>query len=247
MKPTGFPVESRSAFPWRRAGDLGLATILVLFGLMRGVATLDAGREGDWLAAAHHAVVGVALLIMAVLPIIRRSAVARGDGLMPKAIAVIGGYFIILLGLLPLTWRPDWVLTVSTLGVIVMTGFEIWALLTLRRSFSVFPEARKLVTKGPYGWVRHPLYSVYIVSYSLIALPRIGVVAVLIAVVAIAAQVARSRREEEVLRSVFPEYDEYAARVPAFIPRVRRAEVAEVSSRPAREAVGERSDDALAA
>jgi protein-S-isoprenylcysteine O-methyltransferase Ste14 len=194
----------------------------MLFGLMRGIATVDAAREGDWLASAHHGIVGVAMLIMSVLPIVRRPAVKRSDGLMPKAIAAIGGYAIIPLGALPLTWRPDWLLATTTVGIVAMTALEIWALLTLRRSFSVFPEARKLVTHGPYGYVRHPLYTVYIVTYSLIALPRFGVLAVFIAGLAILAQVLRSRSEEAVLRSAFTEYDEYSAKVPAFVPWLRQ-------------------------
>jgi protein-S-isoprenylcysteine O-methyltransferase Ste14 len=232
---------------WRRLGDFGLALVLLLFAMMRAMAAYDAWRDGDWLAAAHHAIIGAAMLIMAVLPIIRRTAVARGGGITPKAIAFVGGYSIIPLGLLPLTWRPDWLLAVSTLGIIAMTCFEIWALLTLRRSFSVFPEARQLVTHGPYGWIRHPLYSVYLVSYTLVVLPRLSVAAVLIAGLAIAAQVLRSRQEEQVLRSVFPEYDEYAGRVPAFLPRLGRSDrAARPTTADAVEAM-DPPDDALAA
>ncbi len=120
-------------------------------------------------------------------------------------------------------------------------------MIALRRSFSVFPEARALVVRGPYGHVRHPLYSVYIVSYLLVALPRFGIPAILVASLGIAAQVMRSKREEEVLRSAFPEYDDYAARVPAFFPQLRRAGTPEVSGRPARADAVEPSDDALAA
>jgi protein-S-isoprenylcysteine O-methyltransferase Ste14 len=237
----------RSALSWWRLGDFGLAFVLLLFAMMRAMAAFAAQRENDWLAAVHHAVVGVAMLIMALLPIIRRSAVARSSGVVPKAAAFVGGYSIILLGLLPLTWRPNWLLTVSTLGVIAMTGVEIWALLTLRRSFSVFPEARRLVTHGPYGWVRHPLYSVYLVSYVLVALPRLSVAALLVAGFAIAAQVFRSRREEDVLRSVFPEYNDYAARVPAFIPSLHRSARPDTCERPNQRVSSETPDEALAA
>jgi protein-S-isoprenylcysteine O-methyltransferase Ste14 len=245
---TGQGHRTRGVAPsWRRLGDFGLAFLLLLFAMMRAIAAYDALRDGDGLAAAHHAIVGVATLIMAVLPIIRRTAVARGGGIVPKAVAFVGGYAIIPLGLLPLTWRPDWLLAVSTLGIIGMTCVEIWALLTLRRSFSVFPEARQLVTHGPYGWVRHPLYSVYLVSYTLVALPRVSLAAVLIAGLAIAAQILRSRREEEVLRSVFPEYAEYAARVPAFLPRLGRSDPAVGPATAHAVEVTGPSDDALAA
>ncbi|MER3437725.1 MAG: hypothetical protein C4346_09150 [Chloroflexota bacterium] len=137
--------------------------------------------------------------------------------------ATVGGYAIIPLAMLPLTWRPDWLLALSSVGLTAASAWEIWALLTLRRSFSVFPEARKLVTHGPYGIVRHPLYASYLVGYLLVTLPRLSLLAIAIALAGMAAQIIRAKREEAVLQSVFPEYAEYAGRVPAFVPRWRRS------------------------
>ena len=122
---------------------------------------------------------------------------------------------------LPLTWQPDWLLTATTIGIVAIYGWVAWALLTLRRGFSVFPEARQLTTHGPYGIVRHPLYAAYIGVYVLIALPRFGGPALVVAALGIASEIVRARNEEQVLRSVFPSYDVYAARVPAFVPRLR--------------------------
>jgi len=204
---------------WRRLGDIGLCFLLTLFAMFRGLAAIEASREGAWLEAANHAITFVAMAIMSVLPIIRGRAIARDAGLAPKVVATIGGYAIIPLAMLPLTWRDDWLLTVSSAGLVAGTAWEIWALLTLRQSFSVFPEARKLVTRGPYGIVRHPLYASYLVGYVLVALPRLSVLAVLIAGAGMVAQVIRAHREEAVLRSTFPDYAEYAALVPAFLPR----------------------------
>lgn len=50
------------------------------------------------------------------------------------------------------------------MGFIVQTisqAFAIWAVLTLRSSFSVLPEAHSIVTTGPYRYVRHPIYTAY--------------------------------------------------------------------------------------
>ncbi|GIW04537.1 MAG: hypothetical protein KatS3mg059_1157 [Thermomicrobiales bacterium] len=203
---------------WWRLGDIGLCFMLTLFAMIRGYAAVEAAHASDWLAMANHVITMVAMGIMAVLPVIRGRAIARGEGLAIKVIATVGGYAIIPLAMLPLTWRPDWLLTISSLGLTATSAWEIWALLTLRRSFSVFPEARKLVMHGPYGIVRHPLYASYLLGYLLIALPRLSLLAVAITLAGIAAQIIRARREEAVLRSVFPEYAEYAERVPAFVP-----------------------------
>jgi protein-S-isoprenylcysteine O-methyltransferase Ste14 len=37
-----------------------------------------------------------------------------------------------------------------------------FALYTIRRSFAIFPSLRKLVTGGPYNFIRHPIYSAYL-------------------------------------------------------------------------------------
>ena len=67
--------------------------------------------------------------------------------------------------------------------------------------------------------VRYPLYAFDIISYVLVAPPGIGV----LATIGIAAQMMRARREEDVLRGAFPEYVDYAIRVPRYLPRLGRA------------------------
>ena len=120
--------------------------------------------------------------------------------------------------LLPLTMTSNWVLTITTAGLAVTHIAVFWALLTLRRSFSVFPEARALVRTGPYAVVRHPLYAIYFAMYICFLVPRLGLWAILITLVGITCEVIRSRDEEAVLRTAFPEYEEYAAVTPRFCP-----------------------------
>ena len=53
------------------------------------------------------------------------------------------------------------------LGFLIQTGSQVialWAVLTLRGSFSVLPEAREVVSSGPYRFVRHPIYVAYILT-----------------------------------------------------------------------------------
>lgn len=203
---------------WSKFGDLGLCLLLSLMSSIQVLNTYIAIRDGEALLALHQGLVCGAMVIMAGLPLIRRRPIARENGWRPKIIAVVGSYIIVPLGALPVTWKPDWLLEVVSVGFVLAQVWIIWALLTLKRSFSVFPEARHLVTHGPYGIVRHPLYFAYFFTYTLIALPRFGVWAVLMLALGIAAETYRSRKEERVLRSTFPEYESYARRVRAFIP-----------------------------
>ncbi|MDQ3045190.1 MAG: isoprenylcysteine carboxylmethyltransferase family protein [Chloroflexota bacterium] len=203
----------------RRLGDLALSTFLVLLAASRGFALVEGAREGDLVAGIHQAVAGLGLLIMAGLVLMRRPAIATRPGLMPKLIALVGSWMSIPLVLLPLTWRPDWLLIGSTGIMLISDFFVVWALLTLRYSFSVFPEARRLIRHGPYQMVRHPLYAAYIVTYISLALTRLSVLALLFAAIGIAGEVLRARQEERVLRATFPEYASYAKNTPAFFPR----------------------------
>ena len=93
------------------------------------------------------------------------------------------------------------------------------SVLALGRCFGVLPEARGLVTRGPYRMVRHP---VYLGELGAAAGLVVGAPAPrnLVAMAAlVAAQLVRMRLEERALEGAFPDYAAYAARTPRLIPR----------------------------
>jgi protein-S-isoprenylcysteine O-methyltransferase Ste14 len=109
-------------------------------------------------------------------------------------------------------------------GDAIAVAFCAWLLISvafLGRCFGVLPEARGLVTGGPYAIVRHPIYlgEIGATAGLVIAAPTPANVAVLCALVT--AQVVRIRLEERALGSAFPEYSEYAQKVPLLLPYVR--------------------------
>jgi protein-S-isoprenylcysteine O-methyltransferase Ste14 len=115
--------------------------------------------------------------------------------------------------------HPSLVLAGSIL-VTIGTIYELYALYHLRKSFAILPEARALVTSGPYGWSRNPLYVAELVAMLGLLLPC-GEIALLVVPVAVG-QWLRMRWEEQVLAAEFPdEFREYAARVPRWLPLVR--------------------------
>ncbi len=86
-------------------------------------------------------------------------------------------------------------------------------------------EDHRLVTDGPFGRVRHPLY---LAMGLLLLSPVIGLSSWLGAATALplfaCGTYLRARAEEKVLEQAFgPEFEEYRRRVPAFIPRMGRA------------------------
>ena len=206
---------------WARAGDLGLAALWLLIASNNLRRALANSETDSWMSTGDRLASVLVLCVGAILFLIRRPATKRAEGVLPRVIAIIGTWMVIPVVSMPHTWHADWYLGFSAVGLTLGSVFVIWSLLTLRRNFSIFPEARSLVRTGPYGIVRHPLYATYAWTYLLILVPRISVLAVLVTAVAIGCEVWRAHYEERVLRKAFPDYDEYAATTPRFIPRLR--------------------------
>lgn len=92
----------------------------------------------------------------------------------------------------------------------------------LGRSLSVHPEptgAAVLKTDGLYRHVRHPIYTGVLVLGAGIALTSSSLIAVGAMAGLVAVLSVKARFEEELLRRRFPDYEEYASRTPAFIPK----------------------------
>lgn len=115
--------------------------------------------------------------------------------------------------------QPD---ALAPSAVLLLTGtlLALWSALTLGRSFSLLPQARTLVTSGPYRFVRHPMYA----GGLLIALGevwlRLSPLVVGLNLVFLAAQLVRLRYEEDLLARTFPEYTAYRKRTSALIPGI---------------------------
>ena len=99
----------------------------------------------------------------------------------------------------------------------------IWllaAVLVLGRCFGVLPEARGLVTRGPYGVVRHPVYLGELAACAGLLLAAPTAWNLFVAAVFVGAQALRMRLEENELGAHFPEYARYAAETPRLFPRL---------------------------
>jgi protein-S-isoprenylcysteine O-methyltransferase Ste14 len=83
----------------------------------------------------------------------------------------------------------------------------LWGLWTLRRSFSITVEVRSLIARGPYRWIRHPIYLGEILAAGAVMIWRFSVINLFIWAAFVCIQMVRARLEERKLRSYFPEYD----------------------------------------
>jgi protein-S-isoprenylcysteine O-methyltransferase Ste14 len=100
------------------------------------------------------------------------------------------------------------------------TILAFWSAWHLGTSFSLLPQARRLVTTGPYHYVRHPIY----LGGLLITIGevwwRFSPLVVALNLIFVAAQLVRLRYEEQVLARAFPDYAAYRARTSALIPGI---------------------------
>jgi len=81
---------------------------------------------------------------------------------------------------------------------------------------------RRLAASGPYARVRNPLYvGTLTVAAGLVVASRSAALGVLFAAVFALVYLPAIQLEEQHLRRLFPEYADYADRVPALWPRLR--------------------------
>jgi len=108
----------------------------------------------------------------------------------------------------------------AALFILVGNIFAIYALRYLGRSFSILPQGRRLVTGGPYRYVRHPVYLAEAVATIGAMINFLSVPAVLLVLVQFFFQFVRMHFEEQVLRTTFPEYEEYRRHTARLFPGI---------------------------
>lgn len=149
---------------------------------------------------------------------------ARDGRLGPRVAGLTGTVLLLAVGAFPQGARlytpPPWLGGVSTALSIVAFSLAVYGLLYLRRSLSLIPEARRLVTGGPYRVVRHPLYSAEILAAVAFAAVNPGALAVLAVPCFIVVQLTRARFEERLLTETYPQYTAFAARTKRLIPLI---------------------------
>jgi len=198
---------------------LGAASLRAVSGLLADIA---AGRAdpGAWTAVLSEGCIVVFYTIICCIMLLRPEPVSRAVGLGPALLALAGTYGAWLIPLLPRGPELPALAAASATILIFSEVLVVYTLLSLGRSFSLIPQARKLVTSGPYAIVRHPLYLVEEVAIAGVLLQYAWFAALPFLVLHLCVQIRRMQLEEEVLLKTFPEYAAYIRRTPRLIPGV---------------------------
>ena len=194
---------------------------------LRAVLIYDAGQMTTGTASLYVWVQFISLpmaavfdLMLVYLLVVRDRAVGRSRGVWPRVFGVVGTFMGVGILQLPVA-RLD--LPMQLLAAVLIGAGSLGSAMVLWRlgkSFSILPEARKLVTGGPYAYVRHPLYSVEIITILGTALQFAAPWSWIIAAIVVVLLWIRSHFEEQVLEQTFPEYGDYRLRTKRFIPGV---------------------------
>ena len=175
---------------------------------------------GDWLHVAGK-LAGIGFLGMLLALVLQRPApIAKAAGIWPRVSGVAAAGLPACAGVLPKAAFSPVLVSVSAGLVFAGICGAIYVVWWLGRNFSVFAQARTLVTSGPYRLVRHPLYlaEAFVVFGGLLAY-QMPLALVLFGVI-IANQFWRMQFEEQVLSAAFPDYVAYAGRTARILPGI---------------------------
>ena len=145
-------------------------------------------------------------LLLIYLVVVRTRPVRRAAGFGPRLCAFAGTFLgVAILNLKPVPLTLFWQAIAAGLVFAGSLGSAI-VLAQLGKAFSIMPEARVLVTGGPYAYARHPLYVMEIVSILGTAVQFAQPWAALLALGVLILQVLRTIFEERVLAEAYPDY-----------------------------------------
>ena len=216
--------QRRSGAYWRDLllGRLAPALVFSLF-LVRQLVLLSGSAGGvrtlgDALFVLQQALALVYFTLLVVLYAVRLPQKGTDHRLAVIVVAFTGTFAAIGASFLPGGTRRESLVLVADLLATAGLAYSVWGLAYLRRSFSIIPEARRLVTGGPYSLSRHPVYLGEITTAIGVNLATAGWLSALAIVYFVGCEVLRMRWEERILALTFPDYSEYARRVPRYLP-----------------------------
>lgn len=177
--------------------NLLLATLFIAFAYAHLQSFLEQPRLSLLLIVAVEALVAVMLII-------RREPDQTRHGWKTWIATSIGTFAPMLLR--PTDAPAD--LLVGQVLQVLAFGLQIAAVLSLNRSFGLLPAHRGVKSDGLYRWVRHPLYSTYLMAHLGYLANNMSLQNVVVVAVVTGFQIVRILQEEQLLNQ-YPDYARY--------------------------------------
>jgi protein-S-isoprenylcysteine O-methyltransferase Ste14 len=117
----------------------------------------------------------------------------------------------------------QWLWAVLIISCLLVIGGEIVALVAvfyLRRSFAVFVQVRDVILKGPYLYVRHPIYMGHVLLALGVLLSNFCIASVVITILHVGILAYRARLEETALAANDPAYRKNMAQTGFLFPKL---------------------------
>src|SRR3984893_13890317 len=160
------------------------------------------------------------LLLLGASVVLRARPTGKARGIQPRIAAFVGAFLVYVIPFFPLRELSVIAERVSSLLVLFGSAAAVITLMRLGRSFSMMAEARRLVTSGPYRFVRHPLYIAEELAMIGLLMQFFSLSSAFVLAVQIAFQLRRMHNEEAVLAESFPEYAAYQQRTARLLPGI---------------------------
>lgn len=138
-----------------------------------------------------------------------------------RSYVLVGVQFACIVAILvsgPWVARNGWFFALELSGILLMT----WAAFTMKlTNVNVFPEVRagsRLVTNGPYRWIRHPMYTALLLIVLALVCESFSYWRGVCWLVLSADLIIKLSREEALLREIFDDYEAYRLRTWRLVP-----------------------------
>lgn len=160
------------------------------------------------------------MLLVAAVVVLRTRPREKARGWEPRMTAFAGSFMTYGFVLFPPRNLSVPLEMVSTVLILIGTVGAVVALSQLGRSFSIMAETRKLVTSGPYRFVRHPLYLTEEIAIVGMFMQYASAWTAVLMITQLLFQLRRMHHEETVLTAGFPEYLAYQESTARLVPGV---------------------------
>lgn len=146
-------------------------------------------------------------------------------------LCTVAGFYLIFGNRLPEGWLHSrlyghmaWIEELGVALTVLGVAFAVWARVYLGANWSGSVQVKvghELIRGGPYAWVRHPIYTGILTALLGTAMVQGEVRGIFAFLVTLAGFWVKLGIEEQMMRKTFgAEYEEYAQRTGALVPRI---------------------------